>query len=105
MRRLFLIVLGFSFLYPNFVMAQEDESEEADEDEEEDEDELEDDEEEEGSEQPVKVKPKTMTSPMAGSLWNENKTRMLVGMEGTSRMIGDLITIEITEDTSSKVSA
>ena len=40
-----------------------------------------------------------------GSLWSENKVRMMVGMEGNARQIGDLITIVITEQTSSQVRA
>ena len=40
-----------------------------------------------------------------GALWSENKVRMMVGMEGNARQIGDLITIVITEQTSSQVRA
>ena len=40
-----------------------------------------------------------------GSLWSENKVRMMVGMEGNARQVGDLITIVITEQTSSQVRA
>ena len=35
----------------------------------------------------------TQTPSSTGSLWNPVRTRMLVGMEGNSRGIGDLITI------------
>jgi flagellar L-ring protein precursor FlgH len=40
-----------------------------------------------------------------GSLWSEKKVRMMVGMEGNARQVGDLITIVITEQTSSQVRA
>ena len=40
-----------------------------------------------------------------GALWSESKVRMMVGMEGNARQIGDLITIVITEQTSSQVRA
>ena len=40
-----------------------------------------------------------------GALWSEKKVRMMVGMEGNARQIGDLITIVITEQTSSQVRA
>ena len=47
----------------------------------------------------------TQTPSSTGSLWNPVRTRMLVGMEGNSRGIGDLITIEIEERTSSEIQA
>jgi flagellar L-ring protein precursor FlgH len=44
-------------------------------------------------------------SEAPGSLWDDKKVRMMVGMEGNARAIGDLITIEISEETSAQVSA
>jgi flagellar L-ring protein FlgH len=40
-----------------------------------------------------------------GQLFDANKSRALLGMEGNSRGVGDLITIEISEKTSTKVMA
>jgi flagellar L-ring protein precursor FlgH len=53
----------------------------------------------------AKVQAVLTTPPSAGSLWNDNTTRMLIGMEGNARMKGDLITVVISEQTSAKVSA
>lgn len=47
----------------------------------------------------------TQTPSTTGSLWSPVRTRMLVGMEGNARGIGDLITIDIREKTSSQVMA
>jgi len=48
---------------------------------------------------------KTVTNPGTGRLWTEGKSRMMVGMEGNARNVGDLITIEISEKTSTRVMA
>jgi flagellar L-ring protein precursor FlgH len=45
------------------------------------------------------------TSQTPGGMWEDTKVRMLVGMEGNARNIGDLITIVITEQTSSQLQA
>ena len=47
----------------------------------------------------------TATRSDAGSLFADGRARMLVGMEGNARMVGDLITIEISEQTSALVKA
>lgn len=47
----------------------------------------------------------TKTPMNTGSLWNPVRTRMLVGMEGNARRVGDLITIHIDERTSSQIFA
>ena len=47
----------------------------------------------------------TKTPKNAGSLWNPVRTRMLVGMEGNARRVGDLITVHIDERTSSQIFA
>lgn len=47
----------------------------------------------------------TVTRPNAGSLFADGRARMLVGMEGNARMVGDLITIEISEQTTTLVRA
>ena len=52
---------------------------------------------------PTQVRGNGTATP--GSLWSEKKVRMMVGMEGNARQIGDLITIVITEQTSSQVRA
>jgi flagellar L-ring protein precursor FlgH len=40
-----------------------------------------------------------------GSLWNENTARVLVGMDANARRAGDLITVNITEETRSEILA
>ena len=47
----------------------------------------------------------TTTKVSAGSLFSDGRSRMLVGMEGNARMVGDLITIRISEKTSTLVKA
>ena len=47
----------------------------------------------------------TQTPSSAGSLWSPVRTRMLVGMEGNARRVGDLITVNIDERTSSQIMA
>lgn len=47
----------------------------------------------------------TATRAQAGSLFADGRARMLVGMEGNARMVGDLITIEISEQTTTLVRA
>ena len=47
----------------------------------------------------------TKTPVGTGSLWSPIHTRMLVGMEGNSREIGDLVTVNIDERTSSQIMA
>ena len=47
----------------------------------------------------------TKTPSGSGSLWSPVRTRMLVGMEGNARRVGDLITVNIDERTSSQIMA
>ena len=47
----------------------------------------------------------TKTPSSSGSLWSPVRTRMLVGMEGNARRVGDLITVNIDERTSSQIMA
>ena len=51
------------------------------------------------------VTAQTGTSAKSGSLWADGRARMLVGMEGNARMVGDLITVTISERTSTSVMA
>ena len=51
------------------------------------------------------VSAQTATSAKSGSLWADGRARMLVGMEGNARMVGDLITVTISERTSTSVMA
>ncbi len=55
--------------------------------------------------QDSKMTAQTATSEQAGSLWADGRTRMLVGMEGNARMVGDLITVTIAERTSTSLVA
>ncbi|MAY06622.1 MAG: hypothetical protein CMO72_05600, partial [Verrucomicrobiales bacterium] len=55
--------------------------------------------------QDTSIEAKTATSSQAGSLWADGRTRMLVGMEGNARMVGDLITVTISERTSTSLVA
>lgn len=104
MRALWSLLLFAVALAPITASAQEQDEEETEETEEEEADE-EEDATQQPAAQPQKRVAATKTSPKTGSLFNEKRTRMLVGMEGNARQIGDLITIEITESTSSQVSA
>lgn len=45
----------------------------------------------------------TATDSRTGSLWVDGRARMLVGMEGNARMVGDLITVRISEQTSTSL--
>lgn len=47
----------------------------------------------------------TGTAPQTGSLWMDSRSRMLVGMEGKTRDKGDLITVTISERTSTSLTA
>ena len=47
----------------------------------------------------------TKTPSGSGSLWSPVRTRMLVGLEGNSRRVGDLVTVNIDERTSSQIMA
>ena len=47
----------------------------------------------------------TGTNSQSGSLWSDGRARMLVGMEGNARMVGDLINIVISEQTATRVMA
>ena len=42
-------------------------------------------------------------SPTPGSLWNESQARMMVGLDGSARSIGDLVTVRINEAASSQI--
>ena len=37
--------------------------------------------------------------PAPGSLWNEANARVMIGMDGNARRVGDLITVRISEKT------
>ena len=55
--------------------------------------------------QDAKPLAETKTPSGTGSLWSPVRTRMLVGMEGNARRVGDLITVNIDERTSSQIMA
>lgn len=40
-----------------------------------------------------------------GSLWNEAKLRVIIGMDGNARRVGDLITVNISEQTRTELQA
>ena len=40
--------------------------------------------------------------PAPGSLWNEANARVMIGMDGNARRVGDLITVEISEKTAAE---
>ncbi len=40
-----------------------------------------------------------------GSLWHESSTRELLGLEGGNRKLGDLVTVEISEATETRIAA
>jgi len=52
---------------------------------------------------PIVVEPATRTAPPPGSLWNETSALQLLGLEGNARQVGDLITVNILEETATKV--
>ena len=76
MKYLYLFVLFLSFLCPGATFAQD-----------------------------AKPLAETKTPMGSGSLWSPVRTRMLVGMEGNARRVGDLITVNIDERTSSQIMA
>ena len=48
----------------------------------------------------------TPTAPSAaGSLWNEARARVIIGMDGNARRVGDLITVDISEQTRTEMLA
>ncbi len=57
--------------------------------------------------QPPPVGETTQVEAVAavGSLWNETSARMLIGMDGNARRVGDLITVNISEETSTEILA
>lgn len=55
--------------------------------------------------QDTQLQATTATDSGTGSLWSEGRARMLVGMEGNARMVGDLVTIVISEQTSTRLQA
>jgi len=42
------------------------------------------------------------TPPAPGSLWNEANARVMIGMDGNARRVGDLITVQISEKTAAE---
>lgn len=51
------------------------------------------------------AKPVIATEETTGSLWNTNRARMLVGIDGNARAEQDLVTVIISEQMASQVSA
>lgn len=43
--------------------------------------------------------------PPAGSLWSEENARVLIGMDGIAKRVGDLITVRIIENAETEISA
>lgn len=58
---------------------------------------------------PVPDYPMMMPAPEAppapGSLWNEANARVMIGMDGNARRVGDLITVQVSERTAATVDA
>jgi flagellar L-ring protein precursor FlgH len=52
---------------------------------------------------PVDVPPPPPAIP--GSLWSESDARALIGMDGNARRVGDLITVEIADNTTTSLDA
>lgn len=46
--------------------------------------------------------PAPETPPAPGSLWNEANARVMIGMDGNARRVGDLITVQISEKTAAE---
>jgi flagellar L-ring protein precursor FlgH len=46
-----------------------------------------------------------VTPPRPGSLWNEVAARRLLGLDGSARQVGDLVTIRISERTATNLGA
>ena len=55
---------------------------------------------------PTPAYPYPSGAPSApGSLWIESQARMMVGLDGNARALGDLVTIRITEESSASIGA
>ena len=54
---------------------------------------------------PTAIPSAPAATPVPGSLWNENGTRALIGMNGNARQVGDLITVVIAESASTTIGA
>ncbi len=58
---------------------------------------------------PVPEYPNSMTAPPSqappGSLFNEGAARVMLGMDGQARRVGDLITVQISESTQAEANA
>ncbi len=52
---------------------------------------------------PIVVETSREIAPPPGSLWNETSALQLLGLEGNARQVGDLITVNILEETATKV--
>lgn len=52
---------------------------------------------------PVVAQTVVRLPPPPGSLWNETAALQLLGLEGNARQVGDLITVNIIEETATKV--
>jgi len=52
---------------------------------------------------PVVTQSQVVVRTSPGSLWNETSALQLLGLEGNARQVGDLITVQITEETATKV--
>jgi flagellar L-ring protein precursor FlgH len=52
---------------------------------------------------PIIVESKVRRAPPPGSLWSETSALQLLGLEGNARQVGDLITVNILEETATKV--
>jgi len=53
---------------------------------------------------PVAEPPAPVQAP-PGSLWDEGQARVIIGMDGNARRLGDLITVQISEETATELNA
>ena len=51
----------------------------------------------------AEMAPETPAAP--GSLWSEGRVRVIIGMDGNARRVGDLITVDISEQTRTELVA
>lgn len=54
---------------------------------------------------PVTAQPTSVEPSPPGSLWNEGTARILIGLDSNARRTGDLITVNITEETRTELLA
>lgn len=54
---------------------------------------------------PVTPVSEPLPPPIPGSLWSESEARALIGMDGNARRVGDLITVEISDNTTTSLDA